>query len=364
MPKKPEWIPENSGDEFSSSTIEGVLNKNITSSKKIKSKSLTIDDYYSGIIDGNRAIIAQAISIIESNSDKHYLLAQSLLQKLIPSTGKSIRIGITGAPGAGKSTFIDTFGSFLIKNGHKVAVLAIDPSSSLSKGSILGDKTRMEVLSRENGAFIRPSPSGSTLGGVARKTRETILILEASGFDTIIIETIGVGQSEITVRSMVDFFVLILLPGEGDELQGIKKGTVELADVLIINKDDGDNLNNAKFTKSQYELAIHYIQQATEGWNSKVITTSAIENKGISEVYDLMNQFIEHTKSSNIFDKRRNSQLLNWLYSNIEDRIKSHFYNDSEVQNKLSKFESEIIQGQISVMAAVDELLNTYFTNK
>jgi LAO/AO transport system kinase len=331
---------------------------------KNKSQKLTLDDFYSGIIEGNRSIIAQAISLIESSSEKHYKLAQGLIQKLIPLSGNSIRIGITGAPGVGKSTFIDTFGSYLIKNRHKVAVLAIDPSSSLSKGSILGDKTRMESLSRENEAFIRPSPSGSTLGGVARKTRETTLILETAGFDTIIIETIGVGQSEITVRSMVDFFVLLLLPGEGDELQGIKKGTVELADALIINKDDGDNINNARITRSQYEQAVHYIQQATEGWNTQVLTTSAIESKGIVEFYQLLNKFIEQTKPTGVFDKRRNGQLLNWFFSDIEEKLKSNFYNDSAIQEKLNDFQSKIIQGKVSVMTAVDELLSIYFENK
>lgn len=333
---------------------------------------LNLKDYVDGVLSGNRSMLARAITLIESSSPAHIEDAQKVLQQLISHTKKqkqkngsdlSIRIGITGAPGAGKSTFIDSFGTYLCDKGHKVAVLAVDPSSSLSKGSILGDKTRMENLSKHPNAFIRPSPSGGTLGGVAKNTRESIIICEAAGFDIIIVETIGVGQSEIAVRSMVDFFLLLLLPGGGDELQGIKKGSVELADAIVVNKADGDNVNLANITKSAYEQSVHYLQPATPGWMTGLFTVSAINNVGIDSIWLTIEEFVKLTKNSGEFDKRRNSQLLEWTHAMLNDQLKSMFYNNEAIKKKIKETESMILNGKITPVNAVTELLEKFLKN-
>ena len=280
---KPDWTPKNAGDEFAVRVVKGVENKE--SNKKesdTKRKQLSIDDYVNGVLKFDRNILARAITLIESNNPAHHDIAQEVLKKLLPYSGKSLRIGITGVPGAGKSTLIEVLGMYLIKQGHKVAVLTVDPSSTVTKGSILGDKTRMENLSKEKNCFIRPSPSGGTLGGVTRKSRETITVCEAAGFDIILIETVGVGQSEVTVRSMVDFFLLVLIAGGGDELQGIKRGIMELTDAILINKADGDNEKKANIARSDYNNALHYLQPATKGWTAQAFTASALTGKGIS----------------------------------------------------------------------------------
>jgi LAO/AO transport system kinase len=358
--QKPDWVPENAGEEFATNVVPGIESNTQYSKATVKKKHLQINDFINGIKSGNRTILAKAITLIESNSTKHFSTAQMILQNLLSLTGKSMRIGITGSPGAGKSTFIDSFGTSLCKKGKKVAVLAVDPSSSKSRGSILGDKTRMEELSRQENAFIRPSPSGGALGGVARKTRETILLCEAAGFDVILIETVGVGQSEIAVRSMVDFFMLLLLPGAGDELQGIKKGSVELADALVINKADSGNEQRAESTRQSYELAIHYILPATENWQTPVLSCSSIENKGIGNIWDTIQEFAEVTKRSGYFYDRRKSQQLEWLHSMIDEEIKQLFYSDQDISKNLKITEEKISNGETPPTQAVKDLLEMY----
>ncbi len=366
---RPEWVPENAGAGFTTNVMSGIQSRHDglhegrlnTTFKLPKRPKLTEDDYVNGILDQNLSVVSKAITLVESNSHTHIESAQKVLKRILPHTGKSIRIGITGLPGAGKSTFIEAFGSFLCDLGLKIAVLAIDPSSTLTRGSILGDKTRMEMLSRRENAFIRPSPSGGALGGVARKTRETMLVCEAAGYDVIIVETVGIGQSETTVRSMVDFFLLVLLPGAGDELQGIKKGSVELADALAINKADGENITKAELTASQYRNAIHYIQPYTEGWEARVLTCSAIKGINIDTIWNLINEYIAFLKENDLFDKRRNQQILEWVYSIIQEELIQNFYNDAKVKSKIKEIEPKVLSGATTPTSAVSELLNTYY---
>lgn len=368
--QKPEWVPENAGNEFTTNVMKGVTAvhdglhtqslKQFTPNTKRRTR-LTTDEYVAGVKDKNLSVVSQAITLVESNSKAHIELAQQVLKQLLPHTGKSVRIGITGLPGAGKSTFIEAFGNYLCDAGLKVAVLAIDPSSTLTKGSILGDKTRMETLSRNANAFIRPSPSGGTLGGVARKTRETMLVCEAAGYDVIIVETVGIGQSETTVRSMVDFFLLVLLPGAGDELQGIKKGSVEIADALVINKADGDNIQRAELTASQYRQAVHYIQPATDGWETKVSTCSALKGFGIHEIWQMIQDYMHYIKSNAIFKDRRDKQTLQWVYSMVEEQLLYNFYNDPHIKTLIGKLEPDVISGETTPTSAVTALLNQYF---
>lgn len=321
---------------------------------------MKVKDYIKGVRTGDRTTLARTITLMESNTAYHIEQAQEVLKELLPFTGKSIRIGITGAPGAGKSTFIESFGNYLCDCEHKVAVLAIDPSSSLSKGSILGDKTRMELLSRKENAFIRPSPSGGTLGGVARKTRESMLVCEAAGYNIILIETIGVGQSEIAVRSMVDFMLLLLLPGGGDELQGIKKGSVELADLLAINKADGDNINQAGVTQKNYQNALHLLTPYTDGWYPQVYLCSALKNTGMPEIWENIQEFTKFTKESGNFDKRRSKQMLDWLHTMLDENIRSRFYNHPEISKSLPLIEKSVLSGCLTPVNAVNELLSKY----
>ncbi len=325
-----------------------------------KSLKLSVEDYINGVKSGDRVLLAQAITLIESNSVSHFNLGQKVLRSILPLTGNSVRIAITGSPGVGKSTFINAFGTYLCENGHKVAVLAIDPSSIRTRGSVLGDKTRMEDLSRNENAYIRPSPSAGTLGGVNRKTRETMLLCEAAGFDIILVETVGVGQSEVTARSMTDFFLLLLQPGAGDELQGIKKGAVELADCILINKADGDNLNLANLTKAQYQTALHYILPATDGWHTPVLLASSIEEKGLADVWSCIKDFVENTTKSLVLNKRRNEQKLDWLNSMIDEYLKNRFYNSERIKNIIPKIEDSIINGSITPSAAIQLLIKEY----
>ncbi len=361
MPKKTEWTPNTDNPAFTTKVNEGISHRHSAKKKNIKKSGLKKAEFYiNGIKAGNRAVLAQAITILESNAEKHFQLGQEILSAIIQYSGNSIRIGITGAPGAGKSTLIDTLGTKLSRAGHKVAVLAVDPSSSVSGGSILGDKTRMENLSREENAFIRPAPSGDTLGGVARKTRESLIACEAAGYDIILIETIGVGQSEITVRSMVDFFLLMLLPSEGDELQGIKKGTVELADAILVNKADGDNIKNAELTKHQYEQAVHYIRQATKGWDTVVALASALNDTGIEQLWDIVKKFEQNTKTSNIFYNRRKEQQLSWFRSLIENNLLDAFYADKRIKKEWRNWEDKIKNNEIAVSNAANILLQKF----
>lgn len=311
-----------------------------------------------GIIKGDITYLSRAITLVESSNPLHLEKANTIIKHCLPYANKSVRIGITGVPGVGKSTFIEAFGSQLTTNGKKVAVLAVDPSSSLTKGSILGDKTRMEDLVKDPNAFIRPSPSGSSLGGVARKTRETIILCEAAGFDTIIIETVGVGQSETAVHSMVDFFLLLKLAGAGDELQGIKRGIIEMADTIVINKADGDNLKAAKLAKVEFNRALHLYPAKDSGWQPKVTLCSALQQEGIDAIWDIINDYVEATQKNNYFEHHRNEQNKFWLLQTIEDRLKSDFFGDSKIKEAL-KSQLELIEnGKTTPFAAAECILS------
>lgn len=364
--ERPEWVPDNAGHEFATYMMPATAKQTGTQVSPIlhiiKRKQLTIDDYVEGITD--RTILSQAITLIESNAKENTEQAQEVLKRILPKTGNSIRVGVSGPPGAGKSTSIEALGCELCRRGHKVAVLAVDPSSTITKGSILGDKTRMEELSREPNAYIRPSPSGGALGGVARKTRETILACEAAGFDVILIETIGVGQNEITVRSMVDFFLLILIPGSGDELQGIKKGVVEISDMIAINKADGDNIKFANLTRASYQQAVGMLQPATYGWRTLVKTYSAISKNGIVDIWNDIKYFVELTKANGEFEKRRKEQVIHWVNSMIEDELISRFRSNSKIVEIKPKLEKDVLLGNITPTSAVSLLLDAYFKNK
>ena len=316
--------------------------------QKRKRRELTTDDYVDGILKGDRVILSRAITLAESLNPEHQRMAQEVIERCLPHAGNSLRIGITGVPGVGKSTFIEAFGKHLTGIGKKIAVLAIDPSSERSKGSILGDKTRMELLSTDPTAFIRPSPSGLTLGGVARKTRETIVLCEAAGFDIIIVETVGVGQSETVVKSMVDFFLLLMLAGAGDELQGIKRGIMEMADALVINKADGDNVHAAEVARSRYQSALHLFPMNENGWIVPVATCSSIEHTSIDKVWQIMCDFEQHTKANGFFEKNRNEQNVRIFYDWIDFTIKNNFFNNPDVQTKIDELLPKVLDGRIT----------------
>ena len=328
--------------------------------RKARKKSTGLPEYFDGILSSNRTILSQAITLIESSLHRHQETAQKIIEKCLPYSGKSIRIGITGVPGAGKSTFIETFGTYLTSAGKKVAVLAIDPSSERSGGSILGDKTRMESLSADPLAYIRPSPSGGSPGGVARKTRETVILCEAAGFDTIVIETVGVGQSETAVHSMVDFFLLLMLAGAGDELQGIKRGIMEMADLVAINKADGDNIERAFLAKSEYSNALHMYPVSSSGWKPPVLLCSAAEKTGITEIWDNIIRYRDQCSMNGFFESRRNEQSKFWMYESVNNGLKQLFYGDPELQKHSSELEREVLQGKISSFLAADRLLDLY----
>jgi LAO/AO transport system kinase len=367
--KKPEWYDHDDPGQFQSVVRKGITppenggdSRSVKRSRFVKKSGLDIDveELAGQIQDGSRTSLARGITLVESNAEHHFQKAQQLLEKLLPKTGNAIRIGITGVPGAGKSTFIEAFGTYLCNLGHKVAVLAVDPTSSLTGGSILGDKTRMETLARNSQAFIRPSPSGGKLGGVHRKTRETMLLCESAGFDVILVETVGVGQSEVNVRDMVDFFMLLVLTGAGDELQGMKKGIMELADAVIINKADGDNVAKADKTKREYGRILHFLQPATKGWETKALTCSSLYGTGISDIWRLISEFEHSTKQSGVFADRRRMQTKEWIHSMIMDQLQFSFFHHPDVKTLLPKAENEVISGSRPVAAAVDELFKAY----
>lgn len=326
--------------------------------KKKKQQPLDIQHLAAQIRTGSRLELSRGITLVESSNLEHRAQAQQLLQELLPDTGKSIRIGITGVPGAGKSSFIEAFGTMLAKMGKKVAVLAIDPSSSLSGGSILGDKTRMEELVKQPNAFVRPSPSAGTLGGVHKKTRETMLLCEAAGYDVILIETVGVGQSETYVRGMVDFFLLLVLTGAGDELQGMKKGIMELADTIIVHKADGDNARFAKRTMQEYKQILHFLQPATPGWITRALTVSSLEKKGLDNVWDTINEFVQTGKDNNVFEQRRNEQTRDWFRTMITDHLIDTFYGNPQNKQQVSNLEAKILNGELTVSQGVESLFH------
>lgn len=327
--------------------------------KKTK-KSISTDEYISGILAGNRTMLSQAITLVESSLPAHQKTAQEIIEKCLPHSGKSIRIGITGVPGVGKSTFIESFGMYVTSLGKKLAVLAIDPSSERSKGSILGDKTRMEQLSTNPDAFIRPSPSAGSLGGVARKTRETIILCEAAGFDTIFIETVGVGQSETAVHSMVDFFLLLMLSGAGDELQGIKRGIMEMADTIAITKADGSNIQKAELAATQYRTALHLFPKSPSGWVPNVLTCSSVTGAGIENIWKSTSDYLQLTKANEFFTYRRLEQAKYWMYETINESLKSHFYNNTDIEHDLPVYEQLVLEDKMSSFAAARHLLKKY----
>lgn len=314
--------------------------------------------YIRGVLDGDRVALSRTITLIESSLPQHRRCADTIIERLLPYSGKGIRIGITGVPGVGKSTFIDSFGTFLTSRNNRVAVLAIDPSSRRSGGSILGDKTRMERLATDNNGFIRPSPSGRTLGGVARKTREAILVCEAAGFDVILVETVGVGQSETTVASMVDFFLVLMLAGAGDELQGIKKGILEIADAIVINKADGAGLARAQQAATMYERALHLLAPASTNWSVPVMTCSSLEETGLQQIWDTVGDHRAVMKSCGEFATKRQKQALDWFHFLIEDELQSWFYNHPQVKGKLPELTQSIEKQNTSPGSAASELLS------
>ncbi|MBQ9219237.1 MAG: methylmalonyl Co-A mutase-associated GTPase MeaB [Muribaculaceae bacterium] len=324
-------------------------------------RQLSVNDYVEGIRKGNKAVLGQAVTLVESLRPEHQVIAQEVIEKCLPYTGHSRRIGITGVPGAGKSTSIDVFGMHVLRQGGKLAVLAIDPSSERSKGSILGDKTRMEKLAVEPDAFIRPSPSAGSLGGVARKTRETIVLCEAAGYDNIFVETVGVGQSEIAVHSMVDFFLLIQIAGAGDELQGIKRGIMEMADGIAINKADGDNVDRANLAAAQFRNALHLFPLPPSGWLPEVTTYSGYYELGIDRVWSMIDRYFDHVRENGYFEERRRQQEKYWMYETINEQLKARFYSNSDVQHLLQIKQEMVLNNQQSSFVAASDVLDYYY---
>ena len=317
-----------------------------------------------GILKGDITALSRGVTLVESIAPEHYAIAQEVIEKCLPYSGNSRRIGITGVPGAGKSTSIDAFGIHVLRQGGKLAVLAIDPSSERTKGSILGDKTRMEKLSVHPDAFVRPSPSAGSLGGVARKTRETIVLCEAAGYNNIFVETVGVGQSETAVHSMVDFFLLIQIAGAGDELQGIKRGIMEMADGIVINKADGDNINRAQLAQAQYRSALHLFPPTASGWQPEVLTYSGYYELGIAEVWDMIDRYFTFVKKNGYFDAKRREQARYWMYETIDEQLRKHFYDNITIQTLLKAAENDVIDLRKSSFAAAHAVLDHYFKHE
>ena len=328
---------------------------------RFKKGKLSTDELLAGILNGNRSVLGRAITLIESVLPDEKKAARQLVNQCLPHSGKSIRIGITGVPGAGKSTFIESFGLQMIERGMKVAVLAVDPSSVRSKGSILGDKTRMEELGTHASAFIRPSANSGTLGGVARATRESLILCEAAGFDLIIIETVGVGQSETAVAQIVDFFLLLMLSGGGDELQGIKRGIMEMADLIVINKADGDNVQKAGLAKKEFENALHLFPALPNGWIPKVTTASSIYKTGLESVWETIEVFVEMMQKNGWFAKNRQQQSLSILHESIKQSLNSGFFDNKAIKQMLQEYEQKILEEKISPYEASQKLLEKYF---
>ena len=342
------------------SMSDAPINPRFRQDWKRSKQLLPTEDYIAGIQAGDRVMLSRAITVVESQQESHLPVAKAIVEACLPLSGRSFRMGITGAPGAGKSTLIEQLGQQLIQQGHQVAILAVDPSSQLSRGSILGDKTRMAGLSTHPNAFIRPSPAGQSLGGVAQKTRETMHLCEAAGYDMILIETVGVGQSEIAVHSMVDLFLLLLLPGAGDELQGIKRGIVEMADLIAVNKADGDRVRAAQKAKQAYNNALHLFPPKSNGWSPAALTCSALENTGLDDLLQSINRFRELTYSNGAFDKNRYGQARYWLYQTIDDHLRKLFFAHPEVQNHLPELEQAVLDNHRSPFEAAETLIRLF----
>jgi LAO/AO transport system kinase len=339
----------------------GSINiKAVNHLKNKKSSDIPAAEYIKGILSGDRNLLSRAITIIESSLSIHQPIAQEIIEKCLPHSGNSLRIGITGIPGVGKSTFIEALGTLLINHGRKIAVLAVDPSSTRTKGSILGDKTRMIRLSSEENAFIRPSPAAGTLGGVARKTRETILLCEAAGYDTIIIETVGVGQSETVVHSMVDFFLVLMLAGTGDEIQGIKRGIMELADLILINKSDDSDLKKVLAAQRTFANALHFFPASESGWVPGVEYCSSVTLFGIQKAWDLMTDYFLLTKENGFFDLNRNNQARYWFYETINSEIKRSFYSNKQILAKLKSCEKAVVENRMSPFNAANQIIKVF----
>ena len=352
--------------ECALTVTEGVENQPVVNPYFVRKnkRALTTEEYVEGILQGNITTLSQAITLVESSNPDHYAQAQEIIEKCLPHAGKSVRIGITGVPGAGKSTFIEAVGNMVTSLKHKLAVLAIDPSSERSGGSILGDKTRMESISSNPKVFIRPSPSAGSLGGVARKTRETIILCEAAGFDVIFIETVGVGQSETAVHSMVDMFMMLQISGAGDELQGIKRGIMEMADMMVITKADGENIHKAELAKTQYQGALRLFPVPESGWRPKVYTCSAYTKTGLEEVWKGVEEFLDFIQANGYFTHNRNRQNKYWMYETIDEVLKNSFYHNPQIAPRITELEQKVLDAKVSSFVAAHELLELYFKNK
>ena len=340
---------------------ESISQQAIAHVTQLRKKQPSAEELVKGILNSDKTALSRAITLVESTNPLHLEKATTVINGCLPHANRSVRIGITGVPGVGKSTFIEAFGKHLTRLGKKVAVLAVDPSSSLSHGSILGDKTRMEELVKDANAYIRPSASGDTLGGVARKTREAIILCEACGFDTIIIETVGVGQSETAVHSMVDFFLLLKISGAGDELQGIKRGIMEMADLIVINKADGDNIKRAKLAKTEFNRALHLFPPKPSGWQPKVTTCSSITHEGIAETWQTISDYFALAKSNDFFGFRRSEQNSYWLTETINEQLKANFYSREDIAALLEQNKKAVQNNEVSPFAAASILLEKYF---
>ncbi len=330
-----------------------------TPRKPIKRRRLSVEDYERGVLAGDKSILARAITLVESERPEHQENAQELLVRLLPHAGNAHRIGITGVPGVGKSTLIETFGKQLTAKGHRVAVLAVDPTSRVSGGSILGDKTRMETLATDENAFIRPSPTGGHLGGVGRKTRETSIVCEAAGYDVILVETVGVGQSETVVAGMVDIFLVLMLPGAGDELQGIKRGILELADLIVVNKADGDR-KKALLARQEYMSALKYTRSASRHWKPPVTTCSGLTGEGLDELWRLILEHRKTLEQNGEWDEKRSRQRLEWMWNTVEQRLMAALKNHPDVRNHLKELEHLVLKGEITPTLAAEDLLRKF----
>ena len=358
--------PENS-EEYKGLTVNSGVTQQATvnpylNRMRFRRRQLSVADMVEGIVKGDVTILSQAVTLVESVNPDHQAKAQEVIEKCLPYSGNSIRVGISGVPGAGKSTSIDVFGTHVLEeHGGKLAVLAIDPSSERTKGSILGDKTRMEKLSQHPKSFIRPSPSAGSLGGVARKTRETIILCEAAGFDKIFVETVGVGQSETACHSMVDFFLLLQVAGTGDELQGIKRGIMEISDGIVINKCDGENVDRCHMAATNYRNALHFFPKPESGWLPKVLCYSGFYGTGVKEVWDMIYEYIDFVKHNGYFQYRRNEQSKYWMYETINESLRNNFYNNELIQKSLQEYEQRVLRGEKTSFAAAHDRLDIYY---